>query len=65
MQSLQRSQAAQGYNIGGQYSGPAGLMETYLRGAADALNNNDLVAAKDFSTKAEHQIEILEKLFHL
>jgi serine/threonine-protein kinase len=65
MQSLQRSQAAQGYSIGGQYTGPAGLMETYLRGAADALNANDLTAARDFSAKAEHQIEILEKLFHL
>ena len=65
MQSLQRSQASQGYNIGGQYTGPAGLMETYLRGAADALNANDLTAAKDFSSKAERQIEILERLFHL
>jgi hypothetical protein len=65
LQNLQRSQASQGYGIGGQYTGPAGLMDTYLRGANDALNANDVVAAKDFSSKAERQLEILEKLFHL
>jgi serine/threonine-protein kinase len=65
MESLRRSQAAQGYNIGGQYTGPAGLMETYLTGAGEALNAHDLNAAKDFSTKAERQLEILEKLLHL
>ncbi|MDR3700160.1 MAG: serine/threonine-protein kinase [Candidatus Sulfopaludibacter sp.] len=65
MQSLQQSQAAQGYGLGGQYTGPAGLMDTYLRGAADALEAKDLAASKDFSAKAERQIEILEKLFHL
>jgi hypothetical protein len=65
MDSLRRSQAASGYGIGGQYTGPAGLMETYLNGAADALRANDVTAAKDFSTKAERQIDILEKLFHL
>jgi len=65
LDNLRRSMAAQGSNIGGQYTGPAGLMDTYLRGAADALNANDIVAARDFSTKAERQLEILEKLFHL
>ena len=65
MQSLQRSQASQGLGLGGQYTGPAGLMDTYLRGAADALDAKDLAAAKDFAAKAERQIEILEKLFHL
>jgi hypothetical protein len=65
MQSLQQSQASQGYGLGGQYTGPAGLMDTYLRGAADALEAKDLAAARDFTAKAERQIAILEKLFHL
>ena len=65
MQNLQRSQASQGLGIGGQYTGPAGLMETYLQGANDALNAGDLTRARDFATRAERQIEILEKLFHL
>ena len=65
LESLKRAQAAQGYNIGGQYTGPAGLMDTYLNGATEALNAHDLSAAKDFAAKAERQIEILEKLFHL
>lgn len=65
LQNLQRSQSAQGYNVGGQYTGPAGLMDQYLRGANDALNANDLESARDFSAKAERQLEILEKLFHL
>ncbi len=65
LQSLQQSQAAQGYGLGGQYTGPAGLMDTYLRGAADALDAKDLAAAKDFTAKAERQVEILEKLLHL
>jgi eukaryotic-like serine/threonine-protein kinase len=65
MDSLKRSQAAQGFNIGSQYTSPAGLMETYLNGANDALNARDLGAAKDFASKAERQIETLEKLLHL
>ena len=40
-------------------------MDTYLRGAADALNAERPPAAKDLATKAERQMEILEKLFHL
>jgi eukaryotic-like serine/threonine-protein kinase len=65
MDSLKRAQAAQGFNIGSQYTSPAGLMETYLNGATEALNAHDLGAAKDFAAKAERQIETLEKLLHL
>jgi len=65
MDSLKRAQAAQGFNIGSQYTSPAGMMETYLNGANDALNARDLGAAKDFAAKAERQIETLEKLLHL
>ena len=65
IENLRRSQAAQGFNIGSQYTGPAGLMDTFLNGANEALNAHDLTAAKDFAAKAEHQLEILEKLLHL
>jgi serine/threonine-protein kinase len=65
LQNLQRSMARSGDNLSSKYTGPAGLMDTYLRGANDALNANDVAQARDFAAKAERQIEILEKLFNL
>ena len=39
-------------------------MNSYMQASQDALNANDLSAAKDYATKAERQIEILEKLLN-
>jgi eukaryotic-like serine/threonine-protein kinase len=64
-ESLRRSQAASGMSPSGKFTGPMGLMNSYLQGATDALNAGDTAAAKDFAAKAEKQIEILEKLFNL
>jgi eukaryotic-like serine/threonine-protein kinase len=64
LQSLQRSQAASGLNLSSRFTEPASLMDTYLRGASDALHDNDLTSAKDFMDKAERQVEVLEKLLN-
>ena len=61
---LERAQAASGYGLGSQYTGPAGLMESYLRGASDALNAGDVAAAKRFLEKAEPPMSALEKLLN-
>lgn len=62
--NLQRAQQAQGYGLGGQYTGPAGLMDSYLRGASDALNAGDAASARRFMEKAEPPIAALEKLLN-
>src|SRR5271157_4084560 len=64
LDNLQRAQAAKGYGLGSQYTGPAGLMESYLRGAGDALNAGDAAAARRFLEKAEPPIAALEKLLN-
>jgi serine/threonine-protein kinase len=64
LQSLQRSQSASGLNLSARFTGPASLMDTYLKAASDALRDNDLASAKDFMDKAERQVEILEKLLN-
>ena len=61
LQSLQRSQAAGGLGLRGDMQEAAGLMDSYLGGAKDALNANDLASSKSFMDKAERQIEKLEK----
>lgn len=61
---MERAQAASGYGLGSQYTGPAGLMESYLRGASDALNAGDAAAAKRFLEKAEPPISALERLLN-
>ena len=61
LQNLQRSQAASGLGMRGDWVQMANLMDTYLRGSSDALAAGDLVAAKDFAEKSERQIERLEK----
>ena len=37
------------------------LMNSYLQGATDAFNANDLAGARSFMDKAEAQIDKLEK----
>ncbi len=65
LQGLRRSQQSQGLNLSAKFTGPEGLMTTYLRAAEDALNASDLPAFREYAEKAEHQIEILEKLLNL
>jgi hypothetical protein len=64
LQSLQRSQAASGLNLSSKFTDPEGLMDGYLKGAADALRDGDLDSAKSFLEKAERQVQILEKLLN-
>lgn len=64
LSNLQRAQQAQGYGLGSQYTGPAGLMDSYLRGANDALNAGDASSARRFLEKAEPPIDALEKLLN-
>jgi serine/threonine protein kinase len=64
LNNMQRAQAAQGFGLGGQYTGPAGLMDSYLRGANDALNAGDVAAARSFLEKAGPPIAALEKLLN-
>jgi hypothetical protein len=64
LQSLQRSQAASGMNLRGDMQEAANLMNTYLDGAAAALNAGDAGPAKSFMEKAERQVEKLEKFLN-
>ena len=64
LQNLQRSQAASGLNLSSRFTQPASLMDSYMRAASDAIQANDLDSAKDFMTKAERQVETLEKLLN-
>ena len=63
--SLKRSMQAQGLGLNAKFTQPQGLMDTYLQSANEALNQADLAAAREYSDKAERQIEILEKLLNL
>jgi serine/threonine-protein kinase len=63
LQSLQRSMGG-GLNLSSKFTEPAGLMDGYLKGAADALSDRDLDSAKSFMEKAERQAAILEKLLN-
>jgi len=60
LQSLRRSQAASGLNLRADMQQASSLMNTYLQGATDAFNANDLAAAKSLMDKAEAQIDKLE-----
>jgi serine/threonine-protein kinase len=62
--SLERSQQSMGMNLSSKFTGPRDLMNSYMQAAQEALGANDLAAAKDYATKAERQIEILEKLLN-
>jgi serine/threonine protein kinase len=62
LQSLQRSMG--NMNLSSKFTEPAGLMDGYMKGAADALNDHDVDSAKSFMEKAERQVVILEKLLN-
>jgi serine/threonine-protein kinase len=61
LQGLQRSQGASGLTLRADMRQASTMMNTYLQGANDAFNANDLAAAKSYLTKAETQIDKLEK----
>jgi ribosomal protein S20 len=60
LQGLQRSQAASGLNLRADMQQARSLMNSYLKGATDAFNANDLASAKSLMDKAEAQIDKLE-----
>jgi serine/threonine-protein kinase len=60
--SLFRSQAASGLGIRSDAATARSLMDTNMRNAADALNAGNASAARTFMSRAERQIEILEKI---
>jgi serine/threonine-protein kinase len=60
--SLFRSQAASGLGIRSDAATARSLMDTNMRNAADALNAGNAAAARSFMTRAERQIEVLEKI---
>jgi len=64
LDTLRRTEQAQGRNVSSKFSEPAGLMNNYLHAADDAVRNGDPTAAQGFMDKAERQIDILEKLFN-
>jgi serine/threonine-protein kinase len=64
LQSLQRSQAANGMNLRGDMQAAANLMNTYLDGAEAALNAGDVAQARSFLDKAEPQVQKLEKFLN-
>jgi eukaryotic-like serine/threonine-protein kinase len=61
LDSLQRSQAASGMSLRGDMQEAASLMDSYLNGSAAALANGDAKSARSFMSKAERQVEKLEK----
>ena len=64
LQTMQRSQAASGLNLSSKFTDPAGLMNSYIQGAGEALKDGDPAIAKSFLDKAERQVAILEKLLN-
>ena len=64
LQTLQRSQAANGLNLRGDMMEAASLMDSYLQGANAALNAGDAGSAKNFLGKAELQVVRLEKFLN-
>jgi hypothetical protein len=65
LQSLQNQLASKGQNLRVDMQRAASLMNGYLESASQALKSQDGAAAGDYMEKAERQIEILEKFFHL
>jgi hypothetical protein len=61
LENLQRSQAASGLGLRGDWLQSATLMDSFLRGANDALSSGDAAAARDLMDKGERQVEKLEK----
>jgi serine/threonine-protein kinase len=61
LNNLQRSQAASGLGLRRDWVQAASLMDSFLRGASDAINASDVANAHDLMQKAEIQLEKLEK----
>ncbi len=64
LQTMQRSMASSGLNLSSKFTQPQSLMDSYMRGASDAIQASDPDSAKDLMNKAERQIEVLEKLLN-
>jgi serine/threonine-protein kinase len=62
--SLFRAQAASGLGIRSDAATAKNLMDTYMRNAADALNSGNPASAQNYMSRAERQIEILEKILN-
>ena len=65
LQNLKRVEQSHGMSLSPRFTQPEGLMNTFLKGANEALNAEDLPAFREFADKAERQLEILEKLLNL
>jgi serine/threonine-protein kinase len=61
LENLQRSQAASGLGLRGDWLQSATLMDSFLRGANDAISSGDAASARDLMEKGERQVEKLEK----
>jgi len=61
LENLQRSQAAGGLGLRGDWLTAANLMDSFFKGSSDALAAGDAPAAKDLMEKGERQLEKLEK----
>ena len=65
LQSLQKQIAANGGNLRVDIQRAASLMNGYLESASRALEARDADGARDYMQKAEKQVDILERFFHL
>jgi serine/threonine-protein kinase len=61
LQNLQRQQAASGLGLRGDWVTSASLMDSFFRGAHDAISAGDAAGARDLMDKGERQLEKLEK----
>jgi hypothetical protein len=61
LDNLQRSQAASGLGLRGDWLQSATLMDSFVRGASDALAAGDAASARDLMEKGERQVDKLEK----
>ncbi len=64
LQTLRRQQAASGLNLRGDMQEALEMMNTYMRGAHDAMQAGDLPAARGYADKGERQLEKLEKFLN-
>jgi hypothetical protein len=61
LEGVRRSQAASGLGLRGDMVEASSLMDSNLQGASQALRAGDAASANTFLTRAERQIEKLEK----
>jgi eukaryotic-like serine/threonine-protein kinase len=61
LDALQRSQAASGYGLRGDWVRAAALMDSYLNGSNDAVASGDAATAKNLLEKCGKQVEMLER----